>query len=160
MIAKKEKTVNLGNALDTRSIRFSQVVLGCDDFGFLDKDYSLFRIHSTNHTERGRISALLRKIASCRDGSRENFKEGRFIDWPTSENPQSVHQCLQAMMSMTMLNATASVMFLTMDRIIFPPGFGRFLYRSTGRIGVQAPTWDNLDSMCNDASVFITTPRI
>ena len=52
--------------------------------------------------QHGYISALLRKIASCRDGSRENFKEGRFIDWPTSENPLSVHQCLQAMMSMTM----------------------------------------------------------
>ena len=52
--------------------------------------------------QHGYISALLRKIASCRDGSRENFKEGCFIDWPTSENPQSVHQCLQAMMSMTM----------------------------------------------------------
>lgn len=48
------------------------------------------------------IARLLRKIASCKDGCREAFKEGRFIDWPTSENPQSIHQCLQAMLVMTM----------------------------------------------------------
>ena len=48
------------------------------------------------------IARLLRKIAACIDGSSEDFKEGRFIDWPTSENPESIHQCLQAMLTMTM----------------------------------------------------------
>ena len=48
------------------------------------------------------LARLLRKIAACIDGSSEDFKEGRFIDWPTSENPESIHQCLQAMLTMTM----------------------------------------------------------
>ena len=48
------------------------------------------------------IASLLRRIASCTDGNDESFREGRFIDWPTSENPESIHQCLQAMLVMTM----------------------------------------------------------
>ncbi|MBR0301108.1 MAG: alpha-L-rhamnosidase [Bacteroidales bacterium] len=48
------------------------------------------------------IAQLLRKLASCTDGARENFKEGRFIDWPTSGNLEARHQCLQAILSMTM----------------------------------------------------------
>ena len=48
------------------------------------------------------IARLLRKIAACMDGSSEDFKEGRFIDWPTSDNPESIHQCLQSMLTMTM----------------------------------------------------------
>ena len=52
--------------------------------------------------QHGYISGLLRKIAACKDGSREDFKEGRFIDWPTSENPESIHQCLQALLTMSM----------------------------------------------------------
>ena len=48
------------------------------------------------------LARLLRKIAACMDGSSEDFKEGRFIDWPTSDNPESIHQCLQSMLTMTM----------------------------------------------------------
>ena len=61
MAIPKAKDVKLGTSVGIRSIRFNQVCLGCKDFGFLDKEYSLFRIHSTNHTERNRISAVLRK---------------------------------------------------------------------------------------------------
>ena len=31
------------------------------------------------------------------DGSKENFKDGRFIDWPTSEKPDAIHAGLQAL---------------------------------------------------------------
>ena len=48
------------------------------------------------------LARLLRKIAACIDGSSEDFKEGRFIDWPTSDNQKSIHQCLQSMLTMTM----------------------------------------------------------
>ena len=52
--------------------------------------------------QHGYMAALLRKIIGSTEGSREAFKEGRFIDWPTSENPESIHQSLQALCVMTM----------------------------------------------------------
>ena len=47
-------------------------------------------------------TALLRHVISCTEGSRENYKEGRFIDWPTSRNAKSIHQCLQALTVMAL----------------------------------------------------------
>ena len=43
------------------------------------------------------LTDLLHTVMANFDGSKENFKDGRFIDWPTSENPDAIHAGLQAL---------------------------------------------------------------
>lgn len=43
------------------------------------------------------LTELLHTVMSNFDGSKENFKTGRFIDWPTSEKPAAIHAGLQAL---------------------------------------------------------------
>ncbi len=40
---------------------------------------------------------LLHTVMADFDGSKESFKDGRFIDWPTSEKPDAIHAGLQAL---------------------------------------------------------------
>ncbi len=43
------------------------------------------------------LTELLHTVMSNFDGSKENFRNGRFIDWPTSEKPEAIHAGLQAL---------------------------------------------------------------
>lgn len=43
------------------------------------------------------LKDLLHTVMANFDGSKENFKSGRFIDWPTSKNPEAIHAGLQAL---------------------------------------------------------------
>ena len=43
------------------------------------------------------LTDLLHTVMANLDGSKENFKDGRFIDWPTSEKPDAIHGGLQAL---------------------------------------------------------------
>ena len=43
------------------------------------------------------MKELLRNVIANVDGSRENYKSGRFIDWPTNDNPDAIHCGLQAL---------------------------------------------------------------
>ena len=43
------------------------------------------------------LTDLLHTVMANFDGSKENFKDGRFIDWPTSEKPDAIHAGLQAL---------------------------------------------------------------
>lgn len=43
------------------------------------------------------LTDLLHTVMSNFDGSKENYKDGRFIDWPTSERPAAIHAGLQAL---------------------------------------------------------------
>lgn len=43
------------------------------------------------------LTDLLHAVMSNFDGSKENFRSGRFIDWPTSEKPEAIHAGLQAL---------------------------------------------------------------
>ena len=43
------------------------------------------------------LADLLHAVMANFDGSKENFKDGRFIDWPTSEKPDAIHAGLQAL---------------------------------------------------------------
>lgn len=48
------------------------------------------------------LSALIQQIISKIDpDGRENLDGGRFLDWPTSENPDVIHSGLQSLMGMT-----------------------------------------------------------
>lgn len=49
------------------------------------------------------LNELLRKLISYIDeNNRENLDGNRFLDWPSSENPQAVHAGLQALLIMTL----------------------------------------------------------
>lgn len=48
------------------------------------------------------MKELLHTIMANIDGSKENFRDGRFIDWPTSEKPDAIHAGLQALSVRTM----------------------------------------------------------
>lgn len=53
--------------------------------------------------QRDYLTALLRKLAGFVDEQgRETLDGMRFLDWPTFENKQAVHEGLQAMMALTM----------------------------------------------------------
>lgn len=43
------------------------------------------------------LTALLRNVVKNVDGNKENYQEGRFIDWPTNDNPDAIHAGLQAL---------------------------------------------------------------
>ena len=43
------------------------------------------------------LTQLLRNVIGNIDGNKENYKEGRFIDWPTNDNPDAIHAGLQAL---------------------------------------------------------------
>ncbi|MBP5487072.1 MAG: alpha-L-rhamnosidase [Bacteroidales bacterium] len=43
------------------------------------------------------LTALLRNVMKNVDGNKENYQEGRFIDWPTNDNPDAIHAGLQAL---------------------------------------------------------------
>ena len=48
------------------------------------------------------MAAQLRKILDCVRSGREDFKDGRFIDWPTRRNPGVAHAGLQALAVMAL----------------------------------------------------------
>ena len=43
------------------------------------------------------LTALLDNVIANVDGNKENYKAGRFIDWPTADNPDAIHAGLQAL---------------------------------------------------------------
>ena len=43
------------------------------------------------------LSELLRSVMANMDGSKENYKDGRFIDWPSNDQPDVIHAGLQAL---------------------------------------------------------------
>ncbi|MBR4167032.1 MAG: alpha-L-rhamnosidase, partial [Bacteroidales bacterium] len=43
------------------------------------------------------LTQLLRNVIRNTKGNKENYKEGRFIDWPTNDNPDAIHAGLQAL---------------------------------------------------------------
>ena len=71
--------------------------------------YSLWWIIIQNHlywyygdkeylsAQKAYLTELLRNVIKNVDGNKENYKEGRFIDWPTNDNPDAIHAGLQAL---------------------------------------------------------------
>ncbi len=71
--------------------------------------YSLWWIIIQNHlywyygdkeylsAQKAYLTELLRNVMKNVDGNRENYKDGRFIDWPTNDNPDAIHAGLQAL---------------------------------------------------------------
>ena len=43
------------------------------------------------------LTELLRNVMKNSDGNKEAYKSGRFIDWPTNDNPDAIHAGLQAL---------------------------------------------------------------
>ena len=43
------------------------------------------------------LTRLLSNVIRNTKGNKENYKEGRFIDWPTNDNPDAIHAGLQAL---------------------------------------------------------------
>ena len=43
------------------------------------------------------LTQLLRNVIRNTKGNKENYKKGRFIDWPTNDNPDAIHAGLQAL---------------------------------------------------------------
>lgn len=43
------------------------------------------------------LTQLLHTVMANMDGSRENYQEGRFIDWPSNDQPAVIHAGLQAL---------------------------------------------------------------
>ena len=43
------------------------------------------------------LTELLRNVMKNIDGTKEAYKSGRFIDWPTNDNPDAIHAGLQAL---------------------------------------------------------------
>ena len=43
------------------------------------------------------LTKLLRNVMKNIDGNKEAYKSGRFIDWPTNDNPDAIHSGLQAL---------------------------------------------------------------
>ena len=43
------------------------------------------------------LKALLHSVMDNVDGNRENYREGRFIDWPSNDQPDVIHAGLQAL---------------------------------------------------------------
>lgn len=48
------------------------------------------------------LGKLLRNVMANVDGSRENYKDGRFIDWPSNDKPGVIHAGLQAITVMAL----------------------------------------------------------
>jgi hypothetical protein len=48
------------------------------------------------------LKKLIPQITACISAGKENLDGGRFLDWPTSENPEVIHSGLQALTLMTM----------------------------------------------------------
>ncbi len=71
--------------------------------------YSLWWIIIQNHlywyygdieyfsAQKAYLTELLRNVIKNVDGNKENYKDGRFIDWPTNDNPDAIHAGLQAL---------------------------------------------------------------
>ena len=55
------------------------------------------------------LAGLLRNVIRNVDGNKENYKSGRFIDWPTNDNPDAIHAGLQAL-TVRALEAGADLM--------------------------------------------------
>lgn len=54
-------------------------------------------------SQHGYLSDLLGQVIGSIDGNRENLQGGvRFLDWPTSESPETIHAGLQALMVMAL----------------------------------------------------------
>ena len=47
--------------------------------------------------QKAYLVELLRNVMKSIDGNKENYKSGRFIDWPTNDNPDAIHAGLQAL---------------------------------------------------------------
>lgn len=48
------------------------------------------------------LGKLLRNVMANVDGSKENYKDGRFIDWPSNDKPDVIHAGLQAITVMAL----------------------------------------------------------
>lgn len=71
--------------------------------------YSLWWIIIQNHlywyygdkeylsAQKAYLTELLHNVMKNVDGNKENYKDGRFIDWPTNDNPDAIHAGLQAL---------------------------------------------------------------
>ena len=46
--------------------------------------------------QKGYLMTLLEKVLDNIDGSKENYTDGRFIDWPSNDKPDVIHAGLQA----------------------------------------------------------------
>lgn len=47
--------------------------------------------------QKSYLTELLRNVMKNIDGNKEAYKSGRFIDWPTNDNPDAIHAGLQAL---------------------------------------------------------------
>lgn len=47
--------------------------------------------------QKGYLSSLLERVIENVDGSKENYSDGRFIDWPSNDKPDVIHAGLQAL---------------------------------------------------------------
>ena len=47
--------------------------------------------------QKGYLMTLLEKVLDNIDGSKENYTDGRFIDWPSNDKPDVIHAGLQAL---------------------------------------------------------------
>lgn len=47
--------------------------------------------------QKGYLSSLLDRVIENVDGSKENYADGRFIDWPSNDKPDVIHAGLQAL---------------------------------------------------------------
>ena len=47
--------------------------------------------------QKGYLSSLLERVIENVDGSKENYADGRFIDWPSNDKPDVIHAGLQAL---------------------------------------------------------------
>ena len=49
------------------------------------------------YAQKTYLTELLRNVMKNIDGNKETYKSGRFIDWPTNDNPDAIHAGLQAL---------------------------------------------------------------
>jgi alpha-L-rhamnosidase len=54
------------------------------------------------------LRQLVKNVIANVDGSKENYKEGRFIDWPSNDKPKVIHAGLQAI-TVAALEAAADI---------------------------------------------------
>ena len=67
--------------------------------------------------QREYLKALLHTVMGQMDGSREAYAEGRFIDWPSNDQPAVIHAGLQAL-SVRALEAGADMAFRLGEKVL------------------------------------------
>ena len=63
------------------------------------------------------LKELLHSVMANRDGARENYRDGRFIDWPSNDQPDVIHAGLQAL-TVRALEAGASMAETLGDNVL------------------------------------------